>query len=74
MFQEVMFLVISYCLMLFTDWIPDSNFQYFLGWIFVGLVGILLGVNIKKVVGGAIKEGWVSFKKYIDKYRRQRLK
>ena len=59
--------------MLFTYWIPNSEFQYLLGWFFVGLVGILLGVNCKKVVVSAVKESWWGMRKSISKYQRKRL-
>ena len=60
--------------MLFTSWVPNAEFQYMLGWFFVGLVGILVGVNIKKVVTGALKDLLLAFKKYMMKYRRLQQK
>ena len=54
--------------MLFTDWIPDTAFQYSLGWSFIGLVAVLLGVNIKKVVAGALKDSWLRVRKSYAKY------
>lgn len=67
-------MLISYCLMLFTDWIPDTAFQYSLGWSFIGLVAVLLAVNIKKVVAGALKDSWLRVRKSYAKYLRTRLK
>lgn len=45
LFNEVTLLICSYYLFCFTSFVPDVEFRYFLGWIFIGIVALNIIVN-----------------------------
>ena len=45
-FNDLICLVLSYFMFLFTDFVPDPDTKYMLGWGFNGLVGLMLGTNM----------------------------
>lgn len=40
--NELFTMALCYQLMWFTDWIPDVEFKYSLGWVYIGTIGLLL--------------------------------
>jgi len=54
-FNECMVLLILYFLPMFSDWITEVEWQYTLGWIFVGMLGPIFFVNIGYVIVSAFR-------------------
>jgi hypothetical protein len=44
-FNELSFLTLIYFSFLFTDFVPDLNLRYSMGWIFLGITALNLFVN-----------------------------
>lgn len=75
LYQEVMLMIICYCLLLFTRFIPEpeAENQYLCGWYFIAVISILVGVNMCKVATTFFKD--VRFKikkKLVERYFKSR--
>ncbi len=45
-YNDTICLVLSQCMFLFTDFVPETDTKYMIGWMFDGLVGLMLGSNL----------------------------
>jgi hypothetical protein len=52
--NDMIVLVLTYFNFLFTDLIPEPVNRYFIGWFYVGFVGILLMTNLSVMIRGGI--------------------
>jgi hypothetical protein len=55
LFNESLTLVSSYHLMAFTDWVPDIENRYVMGWSLVFIVMICFIVNFSSIFEGIFK-------------------
>ena len=46
MFNEVMVLLLSYHMLFFTPWFTLKNFYFYIGFTFLGVIGLMLAVNL----------------------------
>ena len=62
-FNEVSLLFIYYIMFLFTDFIPDVEFRYTLGFYFIYLVGSVFLVNLTLVIYSMVYAIWFDIMK-----------
>ena len=55
-FNDTIVLTLTYFNFLLTDLTPKAEDKYFIGWFYVGLVGILLVSNLSVMLHGAIPD------------------
>ena len=59
-------MLICYCMLLFTRFSQGNvEFQYVIGWGFLAILSVLLGVNIVKVIHGVIRTLWLHFRRFM---------
>lgn len=63
LYHEVMLMLVSYCLLLFTRFIPEVETQYLCGWCFIAIVAILVAVSMYKVCLKLFIDLWKRTKK-----------
>ena len=81
-FNEISLLFIYYFMFLFTDFIPDVEFRYSLGFYFIYLVGFVFSINLLLVIYSMLaaiilgvrtkyaKYKWEKYQKFKDKMER----
>ena len=47
-------LVLLYCMILFSDYVPDPEARNFCGFAYIGLVSIFAGVHLSILLGGMV--------------------
>ena len=55
-FNDTIVLILTYFNFVQTDLIPVAEDKYFIGWFYVGLVGILVVANLSVMLHGAIPD------------------
>ena len=55
-FNDTIVLILTYFNFVQTDLIPAAEDKYFIGWFYVGLVGILVVANLSVMLHGAIPD------------------
>ena len=70
-FNESTLLVSSYFMFLFTDFVDDVKMRATLGWVYIGVIGIMIGVNFScmlfkvfQTVKNQLKKLWKKWQKY----------
>lgn len=63
-FNEVTLLALAYFMFLFSDFVPDAEVRYTLGWVFSGTIAFNLGVNWTVLMSRMLKQiaRWIRLK------------
>ena len=56
MFDEIMIMLNCYFLFMFTEYMPDRELRYTLGWVNIGFLATLLLVNMLVIFGRKVKK------------------
>ena len=70
-FNDIMALLISYSLIVFSNLVPDMRAQYNYGWFVCTLLAISVLTNIGIILYTFWKDAWVRAKVYCAKQRRR---
>ena len=65
MFNETMVTLIMYSIICFTDFVPDANNRYGIGYVSIGLIGIHFTVNIAILLKTSGRQLFFVFKRYL---------
>ena len=70
-FNESTLLMSSYFMFLFTDFVDDANMRSKLGWVYIGVIGLLIVVNfgcmiikVYQMVSEKIRNLWGKYQQY----------
>ena len=55
--NETTFLILCYFSFCFTDFVGSIDLRYLLGWIFLGFVGVNMGINFIMIIYTSVREG-----------------
>jgi hypothetical protein len=69
-FNEVCVLIATYHLFLFTDFVPDPELRYSIGWSIIGVTIVNIIVNMLVMFWSTIKQLRLMFKKLIAHYQK----
>lgn len=66
-FNESTLLVSSYFMFLFTDFVDDVRLRATLGWVYIGIIGVMIGVNWACMIFKVFQSVSASIKEYCRK-------
>lgn len=69
-FNDFLVLEISYCLIIFSDFVPNKKAQYTMGWVVCGMIGFNIFVNLSFIVFVSISTAAKRAKVYWAKAKR----
>ena len=66
--NEIFLLLAVYCLILFTEFVPEPETRYLCGWAMISVTFILIGVNMGVLIGTSIQDMVKKCKRRYKKY------
>lgn len=70
-FNEVMFVVLSYHMITFTQFVTQVESQFFMGYVYLGAVSLLISVNLSVAVQNTVRK--IQTKRKAKKMQQQLL-
>ena len=71
--NDVIVLLLSQFILLFTDLTGSFEDKYFIGWIYLGIIGYLVSSNISVMLFCAFRDAFKALKRKIFIFMRQKI-